>query len=125
MQITLQGYVNALEQAESRHAELDIQIQELLPAWSPAPIVTALQALRGVGPVIAVALVVEIGDFRRFPSARDLMAYFGLVPSEHSSGSRGRQDLIYQRTNANGSCRMRTSRFSRNYGAMSLCPSLT
>ena len=87
MQITLQGYVNALEQAESRRAELDVQISELLPTWSLAPVVTALQALRGVASVIAIALVAEIGDFRRFPSARDLMAYFGLVPSEHSSGS--------------------------------------
>lgn len=53
MQITLQGYINALEQAESRRAELDMQIRDLLPSWSLAPIVTALQALRGVASVIA------------------------------------------------------------------------
>ncbi len=78
MQIPLQGYVNALEQAESRRTELDAQIRELLPSWSLARIVTALQALRGVASVSAVALVAEIGDFSRFSSARDLMAYFGL-----------------------------------------------
>ena len=100
MQITLQGYVNALEQAESRRAELDTQIRELLPSWSLAPIVTALQALRGVASVIAVALVAEIGDFRRFPSARDLMAYFGLVPGEHSSGSTVRPGGITKQGNS-------------------------
>jgi len=100
MQITLQGYVNALEQAESRRTELDVQIRELLPTWSLAPIVTALQALRGVASVIAIALVAEIGDFRRFPSARDLMAYFGLVPGEHSSGSTVRSRGITKQGNS-------------------------
>lgn len=100
MQITLQGYVNALEQTESRRAELDAQIRELLPSWSLAPIVTALQALRGVASVIAVALVAEIGDFSRFSSARDLMAYFGLVPGEHSSGSTVRARGITKQGNS-------------------------
>lgn len=100
MQITLQGYVNALEQAESRRAELDAQIRELFPSWSLAPIVTALQALRGVASVIAVALVAEIGDFSRFSSARDLMAYFGLVTGEHSSESKVRSRGITKQGNS-------------------------
>jgi transposase len=100
MQITLQGYINALGQAESRRAELDMQIRDLLPNWSLAPIVTALQALRGVAAVIAIALVAEIGDFRRCPSARDLMAYFGLVPGEHSSGSTVRSRGITKQGNS-------------------------
>lgn len=85
-QITLQTYVNALEQAETRRGQMDAQINDLLPTWGLAPVVSALQALRGVALVIAVALVAEIGDFSRFSSARDLMAYLGLVPGEHSSG---------------------------------------
>src|SRR5262245_34228517 len=52
-----------------------------------APVVTALQAMRGVALVAAVTVVAEVGDFRRFTNARQLMAYLGLVPSEHSSGS--------------------------------------
>ena len=97
-QITLQGYINALEQAESRRAELDMQIRDLLPNWSLAPVVTALQALRGVASVIAVALVAEIGDFRRFPSARDLMAHFGVVPGEHSSGATKHKSSVCEGT---------------------------
>jgi transposase len=51
------------------------------------PLVEALQALRGVAGIIAVSIVAEIGDLSRFKSARQLMAFLGLVPSEHSSGS--------------------------------------
>jgi transposase len=85
-QIAFQGYVNALEQAEDRRCQLDAQIAELLPDWSLAPVVLALQSLRGVASVIAISLVAEIGDFGRFDCPRRLMAYLGLVPGEHSSG---------------------------------------
>ena len=85
-QIAFQSYLNAHEQAESRRADLDHQIAELMPHWSLAPVVEALQALRGVGLVIAAALVAEIGDLTRFTNPRQLMAYLGLVPGEHSSG---------------------------------------
>ena len=51
-----------------------------------APVVDALQALRGVSFVTAVGLVAEIGDIRRFDHPRQLMAFLGLVPSEYSSG---------------------------------------
>ena len=52
-----------------------------------APIVRELTALRGIDIVIACAVVAEVGDFGRFDNPRRLMSYFGLVPSEHSSGS--------------------------------------
>ncbi len=99
-QITLQGYVNALEQAESRRADLDAQIAEILPAWALAPTVTALQALRGIATIIAVTLVAEVRDFSRFASARDLMAYLGLVPGEHSSGTTVRSRGITKQGNS-------------------------
>ena len=40
----------------------------------------ALQAMRGVALVVAVTVVAEVGDFRRFANARRLMAYLGLLP---------------------------------------------
>ena len=43
-------------------------------------------ALRGVSLLTATTVVAEIGDLRRFASAPQLMAYLGVVPSEHSSG---------------------------------------
>ena len=51
-----------------------------------APLYRALQAMRGVGTVVAATIAAELGDLRRFPSASKLMSYVGLVPSERSSG---------------------------------------
>lgn len=86
-QIVLQDYIHAVEDAEKRIARLVQQIEQLLDAWSMAPVVKAIQAMRGVGFINAVTLVAEIGDFTRFANPRQLMAYVGLVPSEHSSGA--------------------------------------
>jgi transposase len=55
--------------------------------------------MRGVALVVAVT-VAEVGDFRRFANARQLMAYLGLVPSEHSSGTSIRRGGITKAGNA-------------------------
>lgn len=86
-QIAFANYLRAEAQAVGRRTELDQQILEIVPSWTLAPLVDALQALRGVAFIIAVSVVAEIGDMARFTSARHLMAYLGLVPAEHSSGS--------------------------------------
>ena len=59
-----------------------------------APVVNALQAMRGVALINAITVVAEVGDFQRFGNPRQLMAYLGLVPSEHSSGSSIRRGEI-------------------------------
>jgi transposase len=87
-QIVLQEQLDAIAEAERRRDRLGEQIKELVPAWSMAPIVAALQAMRGVAFLSAVVLVAEVGDFRRFATPRQLMAWLGLVPSEHSSGAK-------------------------------------
>ena len=84
----LQEQIDAVEEAERRRDRLGRQIGELVPDWSLAPVVAALQAMRGVAFLSAVALVAEVGDFRRFANPRQLMAWLGLVPSEHSSGAK-------------------------------------
>jgi hypothetical protein len=99
-QIVLQDYIHAVEAAEARRDRLTRQIDELLSSWSMAPVVKALQAMRGVALVVAVTVVPEVGDFRRFANARQLMAYLGLVPSEHSSGSTTRRGGITKAGNA-------------------------
>lgn len=85
-QIVLQDYIHAVEDAEKRVACLAQQIEHLLETWSMAPVVKAIQAMRGIALINAVTLVAEIGDLTRFASPRQLMAYVGLVPSEHSTG---------------------------------------
>lgn len=54
----------------------------------------ALQALRGVGLVVAATLAAEIGDLGRFDTPKQLMGWLGLVPSEASSGARTRRGAI-------------------------------
>ena len=53
--------------------------------------VRALQAMRGMALVAAATVIAELGDITRFANPRQLMAYLGLVPSEHSSGAALRQ----------------------------------
>ena len=85
-QIVLQDYLNAVTDCSERKMRFNTQIREVLPSWDLAPLVDALQAMRGVALMIAVTVVAELGDLKRFDSPRQLMSYLGLVPSEHSSG---------------------------------------
>jgi transposase len=87
-QIVLQEQIDAIAEAERRRDRLDEQIREAARSWPMAPVVEALQAMRGVAFLSAVILVAEVGDFRRFANPRQLMAWLGLVPSEHSSGAK-------------------------------------
>lgn len=84
----------AVELATTRVDRLTDDLRELSATWSLAPLVTAFQALRGVEMVSAVTLAAEVGDFQRFAKAADFMAFVGLIPSEHSSGSSRRQGPI-------------------------------
>lgn len=93
-QDVLDDYREAVEMATTRVARLTLKLAERVATWEKAPLVTAFQALRGVEMVSAVTLVAEIGDFRRFACASELMAFVGLVPSEHSSGGSRRQGRI-------------------------------
>lgn len=99
-QIVLQDYIHAIEDAEERVVRLTRQIEELAPDGSLSPVVRAFQAMRGVAFIVAVTIVAEVGDFTRFAPPRQLMAYLGLVPSEHSSGSSIRRGGITKAGNA-------------------------
>jgi transposase len=92
--IILEDCIAAVEAATARRDRLTAHIEAALPEWSLAPVVEALQALRGVALVAAATLVAELGDITRFTNPRQFMAYLGLVPSEHSSGGKRRQGGI-------------------------------
>jgi transposase len=70
---------------EERLKRYDQQIAEFARADERAG---RLLAVEGVGPLIATALIAAIGDARQFHSGRDLSAWLGLVPRQHSSGGR-------------------------------------
>jgi transposase len=84
-QIVLQEYVTAVRVGTERTTRLTDQIAKLLPQWRLYAVVQALQALRGVAPIVAATTIAEIGDLGRFPNPKKLMAYLGLIPSEHTT----------------------------------------
>lgn len=94
LQIVLQAYIDAVKAATQRVVEMTDQMMQALPHWSLGPIVDSLVALRGIDKIAAMVLLAELGDISRFESPKQLMAYLGLVPSEHSSGGRRRQGAI-------------------------------
>lgn len=83
-------YVHEVEHAIDRLERLEKSIDDAIAAAPPEiqDVVQALQALRGVGRIVAVSVVAEVGSLSRFSNPRQLMSYSGLVSSEHSSGSR-------------------------------------
>jgi len=85
-QIVFQEYVDTVAVLSKRLEALDGQLQSAARASVFWPVIEALMALRGVNLLTAAIVVAEIGDLKRFASAPQLMAYLGVVPSEHSSG---------------------------------------
>lgn len=93
-QIVFQDYINAIHDGERRHRQLVALIESMLPTWSMKPLLDALCTMRGIDTISAATILCATGDLRRFPTPGKLSAYFGLVPSEHSSGSRVRRSGI-------------------------------
>jgi len=93
-QVTLEDYITAVEQMEERQRSLDRRLATLAEQDPYRAPVGWLRCFHGIDTVTAIALVAELHDFRRFTTARALMAYLGLVPSEHSSGERHRRGAI-------------------------------
>jgi len=99
-QVVFEDYLLAITQVEERIKALDERI-EVLGAEAPfrAP-VGWLRCFRGIDTITAMTLVAELHDFRRFGSPRELMAYLGLVPSEHSSSDKTRRGSITKAGNS-------------------------
>lgn len=90
----LTDYIRTAERATQRVEGLTLDINQMVESWALAPLVKNLQAFRGVQLVTAAGLAAEVGDFHRFAAAGQFMAFVGLVPSEHTSGSKRRQGGI-------------------------------
>ena len=101
-QIVFQDYINAIKDGADRHASLVKQIESLVCQWSMKPLVDALCTMRGVNLIAAATILSATGDLRRFPTPGKLSAYFGLVPSEHSSGNSVRRAGITKAGNIEG-----------------------
>ena len=86
--------IQTATQAAERITRLNQDIHECVQEWALTPLAKNLQSLHGVRELTATVIAAEIGDFQRFSSAGKLMAFVGLIPSEHSSGASRRQGGI-------------------------------
>lgn len=99
-QVVFQESLRSVDEQVDRLTRLEDELRELTPTWRLAPVVDALQALRGVQWLVAITVVAELGDLTRFDNPRQLAAFVGLIPSEYSSGGSRRQGGITKAGNA-------------------------
>ena len=85
-----------LEELDEKIRPLDQAVEKEAKAREA---VQRLMTHPGVGPVIALATVLTMGDVRRFPNSRSWVSYLGLNPSEESSGQRRRLGAISKQGN--------------------------
>lgn len=93
-------YLLAVEHLEQRLETFVAQLDRLAQEERYAEAVAVLRCFRGFDTITAVTIVVELHTFHRFTSPRKLMAFVGLVPSEHSSGQRRRLGAITKTGNS-------------------------
>lgn len=96
----LNEYLALFDYKLGRRQALDQRVASLAETPSLRTAVQWLQCFRGFQVQGAMVLQTELGDWRRFDSPRPLMAYWGLVPDEHSSGPRERKGSITKAGNA-------------------------
>jgi len=83
----LNGLWGDLRVLDDRMTELDGEIAQIAQS---DPAAKRLQQLRGVGPVIATAMVASVGNGESFANGRQMSAALGLTPKQHSSGGKER-----------------------------------
>ena len=92
--------LGTLEEADARVRRLTAALEARWPQHPLAPLIRALQALRGINWLTAVILVAECGDGAQFAHPRALMSFWGLVPTEASSGATQHRGGITKTGNA-------------------------
>ena len=97
---TLDMYLSTMQELEGKCSEAAEEVEQIAAQERYREQTKKLCAFKGIKTLIAVSFVAEIGDFRRFPNARQFMAFLGLVPSEHSSGNKRRQGGITKAGNS-------------------------
>jgi transposase len=93
-QVVFDDYWAVVRSARERVRRLEAALLACAGEGPHAALLAALTAMRGIGFLTAVTIVAEAGDLRRFATARQFMAYVGLVPSEYSSGGSHRRGSI-------------------------------
>ena len=99
-QSVFQAYVRAVTDHPARLARLAQALTDHVQTWRLAPVVDALQALRGGPCTVAVTTVAALGDLPRFENPRQLMHSLGVTPAAYSTGERRPQGGITKTGNS-------------------------
>jgi transposase len=99
-QLAFNEHRRTIEDRMAQCERLEVALREAVVDWRFYPVVLALQAMRGIQFSSAIGLVSELGDLSRFEHPRQLMAWIGVTPSEHSSGGKRRQGSITKTGNS-------------------------
>jgi transposase len=99
-QLAFEEHRRTIEDRLAQCARLEAALRDAAVNWRFYPAVLGLQAMRGVQFTTAVGMLAELGDLSRFVHPRQLMAWLGVTPSEHSSGDRRRQGSITKSGNS-------------------------
>jgi transposase len=91
---THRAYLRAVEETVARLRAVEQDLRELLDLEPLRPRVQRLRCFRGIDDLTALTIAAELGDARRFARAPSIMAFVGLVPSEHSSGTKRARGAI-------------------------------
>src|SRR5262245_5497680 len=94
------AYLRAVDEAVARLRAIEDDLRALLTLDPLRQRVERLRCFRGIDDLTALTIAAELGDPRRFPSAPRAMAFVGLVPSEHSSGTKQARGAITKTGNA-------------------------
>jgi transposase len=97
---THRAYLRAVDETRARLRDVEADLRALLDLEPLRARVVRLRCFRGIDDLTALTIAAELGDPRRFATAPSLMAYVGLVPSEHSSGGKRAQGAITKTGNA-------------------------
>ena len=92
----LRARVLPLSAAQLRRLKEQIlEFDRMIMAWHRSNEASKrLDAIPGVGPMLATALVASVADPKAFRSGRNFSAWIGLVPKQHSSGGKDRLGSI-------------------------------
>ncbi|POA96771.1 IS110 family transposase, partial [Chromobacterium sinusclupearum] len=87
--LLIQRLLDHLKALDKQVSELETQIL----AWHrQSELSKKLEQIPGIGPITASALVASLGNAKNFDGGRQVAAWLGLVPRQHSSG--GKQNLL-------------------------------
>jgi len=85
--LLIQRLVDHLKELDRQAGELEQEIQQ----WHKnSPLSQKVAQIPGIGPITATALIATIGDARQFENGRQLAAWLGIVPKQHSTGGKAR-----------------------------------